>query len=146
MSDRGIAPDAKVAFTDLGSAGGDGISTPEDLATRYYNHAYDVGARVHSDSWGSGSTSYDYMAAQVDLFTWQNQVETPSHIYPDSCMSCLKFRQENSNPCACKTLHFDSNLQLKISSCSLDAFIVWILTLVSCRTLQQYLPLAMKGL
>ena len=70
---RGTAPDAKLAFNDLG--GGDGnIATPEDLASQYYGFAYDVGARVHSDSWGSASTSYDYMAAQVDLFTWQHQV------------------------------------------------------------------------
>ena len=62
-----------MAFNDLGSGNG-GISTPEDLSSQYYGYAYDVGARVHSDSWGTASTSYDYMAAQVDLFTWQHQV------------------------------------------------------------------------
>ena len=71
---RGIAPDAKLAFTDLGSNSTGGIYTPEDLVTGYFSFAYDVGARVHSDSWGSSSTSYDAMAAQVDLYTWENQV------------------------------------------------------------------------
>ena len=68
-----MAPDAKLAFNDLGSSDTEGIFTPEDLSTSYFSFAYDVGARVHSDSWGSGSITYDYMAAQVDLFTWQNQ-------------------------------------------------------------------------
>ena len=62
-----------MAFNDLGS--GDSIAIPEDLATRYFSYAFDVGARVHSDSWGSASTSYDYLAAQVDMFTWINQVK-----------------------------------------------------------------------
>jgi len=63
-----------VAFNDLGSAATGGIFTPEDLASKYFNYAYEVGARVHSDSWGTNATSYDYMAAQVDLFSWDNQV------------------------------------------------------------------------
>ena len=76
---RGMAPDAKLAFNDLGSGGDDGISTPEDLADSYFSFAYNVGARVHSDSWGSAATSYDYMASQVDLFVWQHQV---THLNP----------------------------------------------------------------
>ncbi len=31
------------------------------------------GARLHSDSWGSSDIDYDYMAAQVDAFSWANQ-------------------------------------------------------------------------
>lgn len=85
---RGIAPDAKVAFNDLGSRSAEGIFTPEDLATSYFPYAYDVGARVHSDSWGSAATSYDYMAAQVDLFTWQNQVHS-AHGVPIAPGFCL---------------------------------------------------------
>lgn len=69
-----MAPDAKLAFNDLAGTSSGGIYTPQDLATGYYNYAYEVGARVHSDSWGSSGTSYDYLAAQVDLFTWQHQV------------------------------------------------------------------------
>lgn len=84
---RGIAFDAKLAFSDLGS---DGISTPEDLATQYYNYAYTVGARVHSDSWGTTSTSYDYMATQVDLFSWQNQVNFRLPELADNRQTCTQ--------------------------------------------------------
>lgn len=34
---------------------------------------YDVGARVHSDSWGSENTVYDLLAASLDRFTWNNK-------------------------------------------------------------------------
>lgn len=45
---------------------------PDDL-TDLFQQAYDVGARVHSNSWGS-SVAGDYTAdsATVDLFTWNN--------------------------------------------------------------------------
>ena len=56
-------------------AGSDGTlaRAAQDLADSYFPAAYAVGARVHSDSWGSASLEYDFMAAQVDLFTWHNQ-------------------------------------------------------------------------
>lgn len=65
-----------MAFIDLASRSSGGIFTPQDLSERYYPLSYAVGARVHSDSWGSSSTSqdYDYMASEADLFTWENQV------------------------------------------------------------------------
>ena len=73
-----MAPDAKVAFVDLADSSGSGIKIPQDLSRRYYPLTYAVGARVHSDSWGSASQDYDYMASEVDLFTWENQVRTVS--------------------------------------------------------------------
>ena len=73
---RGMAPDAKVAFVDLADSSGSGIKIPQDLSQRYFPLTYGVGSRVHSDSWGSASQDYDYMASQVDLFTWENQVST----------------------------------------------------------------------
>ena len=36
---------------------------------------------MHSDSWGSSSTSYDAMAAQVDLYTWENQARPSARDY-----------------------------------------------------------------
>ena len=71
---RGMAPDAKIAFVDLGDSSYDGVIMPRDLATTYFPLAFSVGARVHSDSWGSASTGYDLLASEVDLFSWQNQV------------------------------------------------------------------------
>ena len=46
--------------------------TPGDLGRSYFNLTYRVGARVHSDSWGSDLTAYDSMAAALDRFTWNN--------------------------------------------------------------------------
>ena len=87
----GMAPDAKLAFTDLalgkagdeegggggmgrrpGKLGGGTITVPGDMGGDYYRHTYAVGARVHSDSWGSESVEYDYMAAEVDAFAWEH--------------------------------------------------------------------------
>ena len=58
---RGMAPDAKLAFSDLssekansGSKSGrssGAILVPGDMGGDYYRFAYDAGARVHSDSW-----------------------------------------------------------------------------------------------
>ena len=86
----GMAPDAKLAFTDLsatsasrrfggggGDRGGGGIIVPGDIGSDYYKYAYSVGARVHSDSWGSPSTDYDHMAAEVDAFAFKNQDFVP---------------------------------------------------------------------
>ena len=58
---------------DLADSSGSGIKIPQDLSQRYFPLTYGVGSRVHSDSWGSISQDYDYMASQVDLFTWENQ-------------------------------------------------------------------------
>ncbi|GFR44316.1 hypothetical protein Agub_g5528, partial [Astrephomene gubernaculifera] len=68
----GQAPGAKIAFMDLSRDKQDGVWTPGDLAKSYFNLTYSVGARVHSDSWGSELTAYDSMAAALDRFTWDN--------------------------------------------------------------------------
>lgn len=69
----GMAPNAKVAFLDLSSSlQGDAISTPYDIAGDYFDITYNVGARIHSDSWGSTSLQYDFMSAQVDAFCWSH--------------------------------------------------------------------------
>lgn len=65
-----------MAFVDLADSSVSGIKIPQDLSAHYFPLTYGVGARVHSDSWGSASLDYDYMASQVDLFTWENQVRT----------------------------------------------------------------------
>eukprot|EP00889_Picochlorum_renovo_P001863 jgi/Picre1/28893/NNA_004289.t1 len=74
----GMAPDAKLAFVDLSSArDGDRIVTPRDLANQYFKYTTDVGATVHSDSWGSTSIYYDYEALQIDAFCWENPTFLP---------------------------------------------------------------------
>eukprot|EP00983_Pelagomonas_calceolata_P020678 650177-Pelagomonas_calceolata.AAC.1 len=49
------------------------VVTPADLNKNYFPFAYEEGARVHSDSWGSTQSAYDSLASEVDRFLWENQ-------------------------------------------------------------------------
>lgn len=63
---------------DLSSiSDGDGIITPRDLINDYFRYTMDVGATVHSDSWGSASILYDYEAVQIDSLCWNNPTFLP---------------------------------------------------------------------
>ncbi len=74
----GMAPDAKLAFIDLSSVrDGDRIVTPGNLADQYFKYTTDVGATVHSDSWGSTNVFYDYESYQIDMFCWENPTFLP---------------------------------------------------------------------
>ncbi len=74
----GMAPDAKLAFIDLSSVrDGDRIITPGNLADQYFKYTTDVGATVHSDSWGSTNVFYDYESYQIDMFCWENPTFLP---------------------------------------------------------------------
>ncbi|MDJ0955138.1 MAG: S8 family serine peptidase, partial [Acidimicrobiia bacterium] len=49
------------------------LGLPDDLSD-LLQQAYDVGARIHSDSWGSSvAGEYTIDSSQVDSFMWQNQ-------------------------------------------------------------------------
>jgi hypothetical protein len=43
----------QLAFFDIGSATDGMLYLPSDLSAAYFPRAYAVGARVHSNSWGS---------------------------------------------------------------------------------------------
>lgn len=46
---------------------------PDDLRD-LLQHAYDRGARIHSNSWGGGEPgAYDYQCEQLDRFVWENR-------------------------------------------------------------------------
>jgi len=66
---NGMAPGAKLAFTDLGLSYGDqrGLIAPDTMSD-YYRYAYNLGARLHSDSWGGLSTAYTRSAREVDEY------------------------------------------------------------------------------
>lgn len=70
---QGMAPDAKIAFMDLSSGRSGTVITPRSLNEDYFPFAYELGARVHSNSWGSDSLEYDVSAFEVDEYTWQNK-------------------------------------------------------------------------
>lgn len=75
---NGAAPEAKVVFHDIGVTGG-GLTVDSDVMDKQIlQPAYDLGARVHTNSWGcSGDPSvcnqYDAGARAVDDFVWKNR-------------------------------------------------------------------------
>ena len=74
----GMAPEAKLAFIDLSSVrDGERIVTPGNLAEQYFRYTTAVGATVHSDSWGSTNTFYDYESYQIDQYCWDNPTFLP---------------------------------------------------------------------
>jgi hypothetical protein len=65
----GMAPDAKLSFDDLSPDGGDSALVDiGDLNARLFPHAYALGARIHSLSFGSDSNFYDSAAMELDEF------------------------------------------------------------------------------
>ncbi|PSC76615.1 Serine protease ABC transporter B family tagA isoform A [Micractinium conductrix] len=74
----GMVPDAKLAFIDLGADGSDSIETPSDIVEGYFKYTASVDAWIHSESWGSeDATEYDYMAAVIDRYAWDNPMFLP---------------------------------------------------------------------
>ena len=69
----GSAPEAKVAFFDIGRPGQPGLSVPQSLQTNFYPPARSVGAFIHSNSWGSNTNSYGGTARDSDLYQYENQ-------------------------------------------------------------------------
>ena len=67
---HGAAPDAKLAFFDVGNSHGM-LMIPTDFAT-FFNPLYAAGARVFTNSWGATYSSfgsgYSSMSRSVDLF------------------------------------------------------------------------------
>ncbi|SMF28704.1 S8 family serine peptidase [Desulfovibrio gilichinskyi] len=70
----GMAPKSKLFFETVGSIDiHESLKLPPDLAD-IFQLAYDAGARVHSNSWGSSGTGdYDSECVSVDQFTWTNK-------------------------------------------------------------------------
>jgi hypothetical protein len=69
---NGVAPDAKVAFFDV-SDGSAHLVIPTNFYGQVLSTAYMKGARIHSNSWGSGMNYYDSISRQVDRFTYNYQ-------------------------------------------------------------------------
>jgi hypothetical protein len=66
----GMAPAAKLAVSDCGTTDPPGI--PADLHS-IYQETYDVGARVHTNSWGScyaGCFTYNTQSQDTDDYMW----------------------------------------------------------------------------
>ena len=76
---NGMAPMAKLAFTDIepacqpGAKCTEGLNLPQSLDGGVdgglFPLPYSAGARIHSNSWGSGWGGYDREAEEIDRFT-----------------------------------------------------------------------------
>lgn len=80
----GIAKGAKVFFEDIGTEGPSSRCTAPtniDILLSYipddyedmFQPAYDAGARIHTNSWGSGNSDYDLEARMVDQYMWAHK-------------------------------------------------------------------------
>lgn len=75
---RGVAHGARLLFTDIGPGSSPYYDIPVPLDTAYYPWAYGLGARVHSDSWGSSSDgSYSSLTQDIDAFCWYHRKFLP---------------------------------------------------------------------
>ncbi|MFQ6062116.1 MAG: S8 family serine peptidase [Methanosarcinales archaeon] len=68
----GMAYNAKLVFQDLGRDGSSSIYPPSDL-NDLFQQAYNDGARIHSNSWGSSSSSYTTDSKESDEFMWNHK-------------------------------------------------------------------------
>ena len=72
----GIAKGARLVVSDLGVGATGQLHLPDDLSL-YYSAAYRLGARIHSDSWGGSTPSYDALAQETDAFCWEHDSFLP---------------------------------------------------------------------
>jgi hypothetical protein len=72
----GVAPQSKLAFFDLGYdifGMVELLKVPDDLGPYLLHWAYESGARVHSNSWGSSSSAYTAEAQDIDQYMWEHK-------------------------------------------------------------------------
>ncbi|MGC9315577.1 MAG: S8 family serine peptidase, partial [bacterium] len=75
----GMAPLCRLTFSDLANSSGS-LIVPSNLSNTILKFAYNHGARLHTNSWGSrytrpnhGTHPYNDESADVDEFTWFNK-------------------------------------------------------------------------
>ncbi|WP_209621672.1 PGF-pre-PGF domain-containing protein [Methanolobus bombayensis] len=68
----GMAPEAELVFQSLGDSS-DYLYPPDNL-NDLFQAAYDKGARIHTNSWGSSQNGvYTEYSQQIDQFMWEHQ-------------------------------------------------------------------------
>ncbi|UCH88546.1 MAG: S8 family serine peptidase, partial [Thermoplasmata archaeon] len=65
----GMAYGARMAFYDIVKSGN---NWNEDWITDYFDDAYEVGARSHSDSWGDDFVTYTDRSERCDQYQWDH--------------------------------------------------------------------------
>jgi len=72
FSFAGVAPEARLVMQSVMDAGGGLEGIPNDLR-ELFQQAYDDGARIHNNSWGSSNHGeYDASCRQLDTFVWSH--------------------------------------------------------------------------
>ena len=64
---RGMAPAARLTMLAMGPNNTSGLSVPPDLVAGVFTDAYNDGARIHSNSWGSNNSNGRYTAFSEDV-------------------------------------------------------------------------------
>ena len=70
--DAGMAPGARLVVLDIGMTGAADVGPPLDLYANYFPVAWDDGARISTNSWGSGQSDYSSHCEDVDRYVWDN--------------------------------------------------------------------------
>jgi len=68
---NGTAKGAKIVFDDISPDGWSLSGIPHDLNDLFF-HLHKAGARIHSNSWGSASSSYTIESMEVDQFMYEH--------------------------------------------------------------------------
>ena len=68
--EKGMAPDAKLMVFDFGDAEGSFALMPNNYYYQLFPPAYDNGARISSNSWGTSSGEYDSSCAIFDEYIY----------------------------------------------------------------------------
>jgi len=71
--DDGMAPRARIAFTDIQNSALGYLTLGDTMGDDYYAYAYDVNARIHSDSWGASEQygTYSTWEQEMDSFVYE---------------------------------------------------------------------------
>jgi subtilisin family serine protease len=78
----GVAPEARVVFQSIDSDGDGSLEcVPGNLVEELFGPAYALGARVHSNSWGSGAGSSSELSGGYSTMT--QAIDQAAWIYPD---------------------------------------------------------------
>ncbi|EKX50957.1 hypothetical protein GUITHDRAFT_103539 [Guillardia theta CCMP2712] len=67
---NGSAPGAKIVFEDVSSSEPYLNYLPWDLGSSLFAHAYNNGAKIHSNSWGGSPSEYDFQCMEIDAFMY----------------------------------------------------------------------------
>ena len=70
-SGDGMAPNAQLVIQDIGSPSGN-LALLGDLQLQFLQ-AYNAGARLHSNSWGTQNSLYDPFTVNMDQFTYRHE-------------------------------------------------------------------------